>query len=107
MENFTFDQVSGLRIGSDMEPSDGTRPFRIMVERFRRLVLPTLTSGKSPCLTVLELGGVRYPNDPGRKAALVTELRVALGDDVKLLVAEEACVQKNYDWPSVRENLDV
>lgn len=100
IEILTFDQVSRMGTGCDPEPSGEIRPSSIMDERFRRLVHPTVISGKWPRLTVLELGGVRYSNDPGRKAALIEELRVALGENVKILV-EKARLQKNYQCPSV------
>lgn len=61
-----------------------------MDERFRRLIIPAIVSGNWPCLSVIELQGVRSSNGQAGNAALTTELRALLGGDTKIVVEESA-----------------
>lgn len=95
VENFKFDQAAV----SQLEPESrrGLGLVRIMDERFQRLMLPAIVSGNWPCLTNIELRGVRYPIRLGGIYALKKELRVVLGRNVEILVEEDARIQTLYD----------
>lgn len=86
VEDFTFEQAAGwLHVSATM-----SRPgFRIMDDRFRRHILPALVSESWPCLTNLELRGVRNLTQGGQDA-LITELRAVLGRNTEIVVEEEA-----------------
>lgn len=69
---------------------NGPLPFRIMDERFKRLVFPILCSGKWPCLVKMELRGVRGWNSQGGGAELSTALRTVHGAESWILIDELA-----------------
>lgn len=85
LENFTFEQARYLS-----RPFESHDKFRIMDERFIRLVLPTIVSGDWPCLTFIELRGVRASNDRYSADELATELRAAVGEKAKIIIEEMA-----------------
>lgn len=88
VEHFTFEQAGESL--SDRFPFVGevSRPVRVMDERFLRLIFPAIVSGNWPCLTTLELQGVRRLIGEVGKAALITELRDVLGEKPKIVVDE-------------------
>lgn len=89
VENFTFEQT-GESAREMLPPVFYTNPppLRIMDERFRRLVLPTILSGNWPSLTLIELQGVRFLDGQFGQAAITKELRAVLGANTKIVVEE-------------------
>ncbi|MCJ1467510.1 hypothetical protein MMC07_006135 [Pseudocyphellaria aurata] len=55
------------------------RPCTIMDKRFERLVLPTIVSGIWPCLTTIEIQGVKSLDGQDGKSKLETELKAVRG----------------------------
>lgn len=88
VEKFTFEQHERGNT-QDTELTSKPLSFRIMDERFRRLILPTIISGDWPCLTLIELIGVRSLNGQEGTAALTVELMALLGARVKILIKED------------------
>lgn len=86
VEIFTFEHV-GETLGR-LIYTDEDRRSR-MNERFRRLILPAIVSGKWPCLTTMEFRGVMKLDDQGGKAALTMELRAVIGKNTKIVVGEQ------------------
>ncbi|MCJ1462012.1 hypothetical protein MMC07_000612 [Pseudocyphellaria aurata] len=81
LEKFTFEQAaSWWGPGVDVDSSS-----RIMDGRFRRLVLPTIVSGRWPCLNIIELQGVRSQDGA---AGLTTDLRAVLGAQTTIIIKE-------------------
>ncbi|MCJ1462379.1 hypothetical protein MMC07_000979 [Pseudocyphellaria aurata] len=86
LEKLLFEQAeevlsTGPGPFSIMAPSsNGPLLFRIMDERFRRFVFPTLCSGHWPCLTDLELRGVRGWNSEGGEVEPSNTLRKVHGE---------------------------
>ncbi|MCJ1462678.1 hypothetical protein MMC07_001281 [Pseudocyphellaria aurata] len=64
--------------------------YRYMDERFRRVILPTIVSGKWPCLTMIELVGVRNPNGEAGDATLIKQLQALIAGDTTVVVKENA-----------------
>ncbi|MCJ1470743.1 hypothetical protein MMC07_009390 [Pseudocyphellaria aurata] len=75
VEHIAFEQVEP--ISTDPRVTAQDLPFRIMDERFCRLVFPTLVSGHWPRLMSMELVGVRGLSDDGGTKRLVKELKAA------------------------------
>lgn len=88
VENFTFEQAAETtwKRLSDSNSTDQARSDRSMDEKFRQFILPAIVSGTWPCLKTMELLGATGLN--GQKATLETELKVVLGEKVKILVKE-------------------
>ncbi|MCJ1429789.1 hypothetical protein MMC29_007704 [Sticta canariensis] len=86
VKEFTFDHFENEP--SDMENKIGDLPFRVMDERFLRLVLPTIVSSNWPCLTMMQLRGIRTLNGQDGKVALTMQLEAILGRDAKIVVEE-------------------
>ena len=74
----------------------------IMDDAFRRLILPAIVSGKWPCMTHIELGGVGGSMGQDEKTALKTELRAVLGANTEIVVKENARsghgIRKIFGW---------
>lgn len=93
LKRFTFKQLEGpIRRYSRVGFDDAFLP---MDERFRRLIFPALISGDWPCLIVMELHGVMVE---GRKAALLKELRAALGGHRKIVWKGPIRVPRADSW---------
>ncbi|MCJ1469432.1 hypothetical protein MMC07_008065 [Pseudocyphellaria aurata] len=98
MEKFTFEQAARWSRLETMNNADGSS--RIMDDRFRRLVLPTICAGNWPCLNAIALHGVRSPYG---EAQLTMELRAVLGGDTTIVieerpvyVEEDGIITENY-----------
>lgn len=83
VEQFTFEQAARWTQDAERKGADSTS--RIMDDRFRRLILSAIVSRSWPCLTLIELQGVRS-QDGG--AGLTMELRAAVGANAKIVVKE-------------------
>lgn len=94
LEKFTFEQARKISRPTGFHPK-----FRIMDERFLRLVLPAIVAGEWPCLTFIELRGVRASNDRYSADALTTEIKAAVGEKTKIVIEEMAIY---YTAPSMR-----
>ena len=88
VEKFKFEHA-GDTVRERLYPTDEPLPLRIMDERFRRLILPTIVSGNWPHLTRIELQGVRSVNDQVGNATLAMELRDFLGENLEIVVEEK------------------
>lgn len=88
VEIFTFEQAGESLSNRFPFVGEVSRPIRIMDEKFRRLIFPAIVSGNWPCLTIIELQGVRSLNGEVGKAALISELRAVLGGRPKIVVDE-------------------
>lgn len=86
LEKFTIEQAAGWLRHYCQYRYEARPESRIMDERFRRLLLPTLVSENWPRLTTMELRGVREDG----KTALTMDLRAVLGGDAEVFVEEEA-----------------
>ncbi|MCJ1469802.1 hypothetical protein MMC07_008444 [Pseudocyphellaria aurata] len=62
--------------------------LRAVDERFGRLVFPTIVSGIWPCLTSIELKGVRDSTIHGGTAEMTKQLKAALGVKICVIVRE-------------------
>lgn len=92
VENFTFEHA-GKYMG-EKEPTlndRGPYRFRSADKRFRRIILPTIISVNWPCLTVMEIKGVKIQGRSVGIAALIMELRAVLGGNTKIVVEEKIC----------------
>ncbi|MCJ1470439.1 hypothetical protein MMC07_009084 [Pseudocyphellaria aurata] len=89
VESVKFEQAQKL-LRDDFWPKDYTTSTRVMDERFRQYILPVIVSGNWSRLKMMELRGVRGPDDIGGTTGLTTELRAVLGGNTRLLVKEEA-----------------
>ncbi|MCJ1465678.1 hypothetical protein MMC07_004297 [Pseudocyphellaria aurata] len=83
VESFTFAQARSWKHTMTIDNADSSS--RIMDNRFRRLVLPTIFAGYWPCLKTIELQGVRSPYG---EAQLTMELRAVLGGDTTIVIKE-------------------
>ena len=98
VKKFTFKQAVGVfPISVPTLHTGESRPFRIMDERFQRFIIPAIVSGNWPCLSVIELQGVRRSNGQVGNAALTTELRALLGENTKVVVEENAQYVKDFE----------
>lgn len=84
VEGFIFGQAGKLERGNVVAGQT-----RIMDDRFRQFLLPTIVSGSWPCLRSIELQGIRHSNGQGGNAELTMELRAVLGGTPKILVTED------------------
>lgn len=90
VERFTFEQAGDWV--RDYDSNSETRQIRIMDMRFRLFIIPAIVLGKWPCLTIMELRGVRFQiqNVPDGNAELKTRLKAVLGGNIKIVVEAEA-----------------
>lgn len=86
LEKFTFEQAAGWLRHYCQHHFKARPRSRIMDERFRRLLLPTLVSENWPRLRTMELRGVREDG----KTVLTMDLRAVLGREAEVVVEEEA-----------------
>lgn len=64
--------------------------YRIMDERFQRLVLPTLVSGKWPGLTSMQLQGIRGSKSQSGSVGVAAKLRAVYGGNTTVVVEQLA-----------------
>lgn len=95
LQEFTFEQAAGWLRHYCQYRYEARPASRIMDERFRRLVLPTIVSEKWPCLTKMDLRGVREDE----KTSLPMVLGAILGEDAEVVVEEEARFVYDYREP--------
>ncbi|MCJ1462934.1 hypothetical protein MMC07_001538 [Pseudocyphellaria aurata] len=69
--------------------------FRAMDERFERLVLPTLVSGKWPGLTSVQLQGVRGSKRQSGTAGVAAKLEVFYGGNTTVVVEKRAYIHED------------
>lgn len=73
VKEFKFEQLE-----EDWAYSGEACPFRIVDDQFLWLVLPTLVSGSWPCLTMMQLRGVRTLNGQEGTIALLRNSELSL-----------------------------
>ncbi|MCJ1467742.1 hypothetical protein MMC07_006367 [Pseudocyphellaria aurata] len=90
VEKFTFEHTA--ETAHDRIHWDFLNPprLRIMDERFLRLVLPTIVSENWPCLTLMELQGVRCLDGQVGQTPLMMQLRAVLDANTKIVVEEKS-----------------
>lgn len=97
LEHFTFEQAR--ESARSIEYHD---KYRTMDERFLRLVLPAIVSEGWPCLTYIELRGVRASNDLYSADELTAKLRAAVGEKAKIVIEEMAIYHVSASlWPTL------
>lgn len=74
----------------DYSSTNEPRPIRIMDLRFRRCVFPIIVTAKWPCLTIMEIRGVRSPRGQFGYAALKTVVRANSSENAEIVVEAEA-----------------
>ena len=84
METFKFEQV--VELIHDPPLRDLPPWFRTVDERFQRLVLPTIVTGKWPRLDMIELRGIKSSEGEGE---LAKALRDVLGENATIAVEEQ------------------
>lgn len=87
VEKFTFEH--SRRFIRSVRSTNTVLPFKIMDEKFGRLLFPTIVLGIWPCLTLIELKGVRGSDVQGGTAGLTMELRAVLGLKTWVVVTEQ------------------
>lgn len=96
---FTFEQCGRWRRGA--RPVDANSSSRIMDDRFRRILLPSIVSGNWPCLASMELQGVR--SEDGGAAGLTLELGAVLGENTHIVVRERPIAHVRESWRTVEQ----
>lgn len=92
VQKFTFEQAEKRKQrGPSIDPIG---PFdRIMDQRFHDFILPIILSGNWTRLTTIEVRGIRSSNEDD---GLTTDLKAALGGNVKIAVEEQAYVERDF-----------
>lgn len=87
LEILAFEQVEE-RLRDARPTAAGTRPYRIMDDRFQRRLLPTIVSGNWPTLKLLLLGSVRIRGEggEGETEGLIKLLKATFPERTKVVV---------------------
>lgn len=91
VEKFTFElaeEMEATWLTCNMPAKDPV-PFRIADERFHRIILSAIMAGFWPCLNIIELKGVRFPDGQVGIADLKEILILFLGGPDPKIVVEE------------------